>query len=200
MKNRLFRVFSFVAFLSVMALGVPKVALNAELALNGTSIRFDLPSDWEEVRMRFPREKDRPAISELLIAYPPTGGEVPTIYARVDLKPFNALESLSLIENMLDELRSLQKEKGEPLLLMDCSGTPPSSDPVYRFEEQLQLQDGSTTKVSVSQDACGVQARARIDLGGGKTLELGMVSPVENFEAFYTQDFLPVIASVRFEP
>lgn len=200
MKNRFFSLSALAVFLSLGALGIPRIALSTELALDGQTVRFELPSGWEQVRVRFPRDEDRPALSELLITYPPTGGEVPTIYVRLDLRALNALEGLSLIESTLDELRSIQKQEDGPALLIDCSATPPPSGYMYRFEEQIQLQDGSYTEVSVNQDACGVRATTRIDLGGDKTLEIGMVSPVETFETAYLQVFLPVVASFGLEP
>ena len=52
---------------------------------------------------------------------------------------------------------------------------------------------------SVNQDACWVQARARIDLDDQKALEMGMASLPESFEASYSDIFVPALASVRFE-
>jgi hypothetical protein len=165
-----------------------------KLASNGGAVRLQVPDGWTQVPLRFPREKDRQAVSEMVITYPTQGGQVPTVYVRLDLRPLNALEGLSLAENMLDELHSLQQEDQAPACFEASY-----SGHVYRFEDQVVLSDGSTAKVSVNQDACGVQARARISLGDGKALEMGMVSPPESFEASYSDIFVPALASARFE-
>lgn len=195
--------FSALAFVFAVVVGflgteTTAKAEEVKLTLNGGAVRLQVPDGWKQVPLRFPREENRQAVSEMVIAYPPQGGQAPTIYVRLDLRPLNSLEGLSLVENILDELRSLQQNGEQPPLLTDCSGTPPSGY-VYRFEEQIPLYDGSQAKVSVNQDACGVQARARIDLGDQKALEIGMVSPLEFFETSYSDIFVPTLSSARFE-
>ena len=200
MSRRFPRILAFVCTLALGLFMTESTAKAEEikLASNGGAVRLQLPDGWKQVPLRFPREEDRQAVSEMVIAYPPQDGQVPTIYVRLDLRPLNGLEGLSLVENMLDELRSLQQNGEQSPLLADCSGTQPSGY-VYLFEEQITLYDGSKAKVSVNQYACGVQAKARINLGDQKALEIGMASPPESFEASYSDIFVPALASARFE-
>ena len=192
-----------IPFVCTLALGLftTEGAAKAEeirLSSNGGAVSLQLPDGWTQVPLRFPREEDSQVVSEMVITYPPQGGQVSAIYARLDLRPLNSLEELSLVENMLDELRSLQQSGEQLPLLTDCSGTQPPGY-VSRFEEQVVLFDGSKANVSVNQDACWVQAKARIDLGDQKALEMGMASLPESFEASYSDIFVPALASVRFE-
>lgn len=200
MSRRLPRILAFVCTLALGLFMTESTAKAEEikLGLNGGTVRLQLPDGWHQIPLRIPREEDRQAVSEMVIAYPPEGGQVPTIYVRLDLRPLNSLEGLSLVENMIDELRSFQQNGEQPPLLTDCSGTQPSGY-VYRFEEQITLYDGSKAKVSVNQDACGVQTRARINLDDQKALEIGMASPPESFEASYSDIFVPALASAWFE-
>lgn len=178
------------------AAGITAKAEEISLGSNEETVRLQVPDGWQQVSLRFPREEDRKAVSEMVIAYPSKDGQVqaPTVYVRVDLRPLNALEGLSLAENMLDELNSLQKENQAPACFEDAS-----SGRDYQFEEQVVLFDGSIADVFANQDACGVQARTRISLGEGKTLEIGMMSPPESFEKSYAEVFVPILSSARFK-